>query len=190
MMLVILPEPNIYEKRNFIYILKAFFSAVCGLRYVLQLRHVFMSSSQHTNKIYLIRDIFYNTRKNRSLIFHARTGGVDRKTARGGTTGGERYVRVRPTLGAPRYLWFGSDKVIVRQLTEHETGTMNSIARRKSFRSQIKLNLKMADPSTSPSSSAAGDESCKENSGVGIPVNGSVRSTTTVTAVSAQHGFR
>lgn len=59
--------------------------------------------------------------------------------------GGERYVRIRPTLGAPRYLWFGSDKVVVRQLTEHETGTMNSVARRKSFRSQIKLNLKMAD---------------------------------------------
>lgn len=84
-----------------------------------------------------------------------RAGGVERKTARGGVTGGERYVRVRPTLGAPRYLWFGSAKVIVRQLTEHETGTMNSIARRKSFRSQIKLNLKMADPSATSSSASA-----------------------------------
>lgn len=80
---------------------------------------------------------------------------MERKTGRCGTAGGERYVRVRPTLGAPRYLWFGSDKVIVRQLTEHETGTMNSIARRKSFRSQIKLNLKMADASA-PSSAAGG----------------------------------
>lgn len=99
-------------------------------------------------------------------------GGVERKTARGGTTGGERYVRVRPTLGAPRYLWFGSEKVIVRQLTEHETDTMNSIARRKSFRSQIKLNLKMANQSTSPpliagpSSDCGGEESsCGGNDG-------------------------
>jgi len=143
-----------------------------------------------------------------------RTGGVERKTARGGTTGGERYVRVRPTLGAPRYLWFGSDKVIVRQLTEHETGTMNSIARRKSFRSQIKLNLKMAEPSASSSSSSppstsntgrccSGGEPCKENSGGDVgrvadsrgggesAVNGTVRSTAAASAaISAQNGFR
>ncbi|XP_050525879.1 uncharacterized protein LOC126896817 isoform X2 [Daktulosphaira vitifoliae] len=89
-------------------------------------------------------------------------GGVERKTCRG-LTGSERYVRVRLILGSPRYLWFGSNKAIVRQLTEHETGTMNSIARRKSFRSHIKLNLKMADPSSLSSSTPITDEVGKEN---------------------------
>lgn len=118
-------------------------------------------------------------------------GDVERKTARGGTTGGERYVRVRLILGAPRYLWFGSDKVIVRQLTEHETGTMNSIARRKSFRSQIKLNLKMADPSPSNSavvttgSSVAGYSESKENGS-----GGGGSTTVHLTTVSSQNGFR
>ncbi|VVC29420.1 Hypothetical protein CINCED_3A015476 [Cinara cedri] len=140
-------------------------------------------------------------------------GGVERKTARGGATGGERYVRVRLTLGAPRYLWFGSEKVIVRQLTEHETGTMNSIARRKSFRSQIKLNLKMADPSTASSSASAngsptgfgggGAESTKDTGGggggggsgsgdgSGGGGGGGVGSTVATTAaVSVHNGFR
>ncbi|XP_050427155.1 uncharacterized protein LOC126837334 [Adelges cooleyi] len=88
------------------------------------------------------KEVLRNLKKYGTII-----GGVERKTCRG-MSGGERYVRVRLTLGSPRYLWFGSNKAIVRQLTEHETGTMNSIARRKSFKSQIKLNLKMADPST------------------------------------------
>ncbi|XP_025196570.1 uncharacterized protein LOC112595540 [Melanaphis sacchari] len=127
-------------------------------------------------------------------------GGVERKTARCGTAGGERYVRVRPTLGAPRYLWFGSDKVIVRQLTEHETGTMNSIARRKSFRSQIKLNLKMAD-----STASSGDHGCDDESGSGggggevgdEPCRGSgdgvdvgPYTATATTAVSVRNGFK
>lgn len=125
---------------------------------------------------------------------------MDRKTARGGTTGDERYVRVRPTLGAPRYLWFGSNKVIVRQLTEHETGTMNSIARRKSFRSQIKLNLKMAE-SPAPSDNAnarVGGPSTDNNCGSGSKENVSggggggvvVVGGTAMTAVSVQNGFR
>lgn len=132
------------------------------------------------------------------------TGGVERKTARCGTAGGERYVRVRPTLGAPRYLWFGSDKVIVRQLTEHETGTMNSIARRKSFRSQIKLNLKMADASAS-----SGDHGCDDENGGGGADSGGAgevgdeprrgsgdgvdvgsNTTTAMTAVSVRNGFK
>ncbi|XP_060833551.1 uncharacterized protein LOC132917045 [Rhopalosiphum padi] len=131
-------------------------------------------------------------------------GGVERKTARCGTAGGERYVRVRPTLGAPRYLWFGSDKVIVRQLTEHETGTMNSIARRKSFRSQIKLNLKMADASAS-----SGDHGCDDENGSGGADSGGAgevgdeprrgsgdgvdvgsNTTTAMTAVSVRNGFK
>ncbi|XP_060861531.1 uncharacterized protein LOC132938616 [Metopolophium dirhodum] len=126
-------------------------------------------------------------------------GGVERKTGRCGTAGGERYVRVRPTLGAPRYLWFGSDKVIVRQLTEHETGTMNSIARRKSFRSQIKLNLKMADAPTSSSGDhgengggadsggGGGDEACC-GGGDGVVVGSCTA--TAMTAVSVQNGFK
>ncbi|XP_001945409.2 uncharacterized protein LOC100164648 [Acyrthosiphon pisum] len=132
-------------------------------------------------------------------------GGVERKTARCGTAGGERYVRVRPTLGAPRYLWFGSDKVIVRQLTEHETGTMNSIARRKSFRSQIKLNLKMADTPTSSGdhcengggadsgggggadSGGGGDEACC-GGGDGVVVGSCTA--TAMTAISVQNGFK
>ncbi|XP_015369058.1 PREDICTED: uncharacterized protein LOC107165374 [Diuraphis noxia] len=126
-------------------------------------------------------------------------GGVERKTARCGTAGGERYVRVRLTLGAPRYLWFGSDKVIVRQLTEHETGTMNSIARRKSFRSQIKLNLKMADSSASSGdhgengggadSGGGGDEACCGSADGGGAVIGS-STATAMTAVSVQNGFK
>lgn len=111
---------------------------------------------------------------------------MERKTARGGTAGGERYVRVRLTLGAPRYLWFGSDKVIVRQLTEHETGSMNSIARRKSFRSQIKLNLKMADPSPSSATVTGSADDAKENgsgAGTGFPAK-------QMTTVSLQNGFR
>ncbi|KAL4122212.1 hypothetical protein QTP88_014584 [Uroleucon formosanum] len=124
-------------------------------------------------------------------------GGVERKTARCGTAGGERYVRVRLTLGAPRYLWFGSDKVIVRQLTEHETGTMNSIARRKSFRSQIKLNLKMADASTASGdrgengggadSGDGGDDACS-GGGDGVVVGSCAA--TAMTAVSVQNGFK
>ncbi|XP_027845734.2 uncharacterized protein LOC114126057 isoform X2 [Aphis gossypii] len=129
-------------------------------------------------------------------------GGVERKTARCGTAGGERYVRVRPTLGAPRYLWFGSDKVIVRQLTEHETGTMNSIARRKSFRSQIKLNLKMADAPTpsgdrgcvnengggdSGGATEVGDDPCRGN-GDGVDVGS--YTATAMTAVSVRNGFK
>lgn len=122
-------------------------------------------------------------------------GGVDRKTARGGTTGGERYVRVRPTLGAPRYLWFGSDKVVVRQLTEHETGTMNSIARRKSFRSQIKLNLKMIDSPVPPDNDRVGPSAdCGNGNGSKENVSGGgdgggVGGTAT-TAISVQNGFR
>ncbi|CAI6344081.1 unnamed protein product [Macrosiphum euphorbiae] len=122
-------------------------------------------------------------------------GGVERKTARCGTAGGERYVRVRPTLGAPRYLWFGSDKVIVRQLTEHETGTMNSIARRKSFRSQIKLNLKMADAPTSSGdhgggadSGGGGDDEACCGGGDGVVVGSCTA--TAMTAVSVQNGFK
>lgn len=103
-------------------------------------------------------------------------------------------MRVRPTLGAPRYLWFGSDKVIVRQLTEHETGTMNSIARRKSFRSQIKLNLKMAESPAPSASTRVGPpaDSCgsgsKEN--VSDSGGGEVVGATAMTAVSVQNGFR
>lgn len=121
---------------------------------------------------------------------------MERKTARCGTAGGERYVRVRPTLGAPRYLWFGSDKVIVRQLTEHETGTMNSIARRKSFRSQIKLNLKMADAPSGErgengggaDGSGGGDEACCSGGGEGVVVGSCTA--TAMTAVSVQNGFK
>lgn len=134
--------------------------------------------------------------------------------------GGERYVRIRPTLGAPRYLWFGSDKVVVRQLTEHETGTMNSVARRKSFRSQIKLNLKMADAhraasvvvatSAGPSPSAGEARENRGSGSVGGGVDdGSVEvvgaggcgddakgcggiavGSTATTTVSVQNGFR
>lgn len=128
------------------------------------------------------------------VIIHT-AGGVERKTARCGTAGGERYVRVRPTLGAPRYLWFGSDKVIVRQLTEHETGTMNSIARRKSFRSQIKLNLKMADAPTSSGdhgggadSGGGGDDEACCGGGDGVVVGSCTA--TAMTAVSVQNGFK
>ncbi|XP_025413781.1 uncharacterized protein LOC112685934 isoform X2 [Sipha flava] len=124
-------------------------------------------------------------------------GGVDRKTARGGATGGERYVRVRPTLGAPRYLWFGSDKVVVRQLTEHETDTMNSIARRKSFRSQIKLNLKMIDSPVPPDNDRVGPstdcgngDGSKENVSGGGGGDGGGVGGTSMTAVSVQNGFR
>lgn len=127
--------------------------------------------------------------------------------------GGERYVRIRPTLGAPRYLWFGSDKVVVRQLTEHETGTMNSVARRKSFRSQIKLNLKMADAhraasvvvatssGLSPSTGEArencgsggggkGDEGVEVVSGDDVKSCGVAVGAASTTTVSVQNGFR
>lgn len=125
-------------------------------------------------------------------------GGVERKTSRGGgTAGSERYVRVRPTLGAPRYLWFGSDKVIVRQLTEHETGTMNSIARRKSFRSQIKLNLKMmasADPSPTttppPPPPSANCVEPKDGDAGARAVGSTATPSSTMTMVSVQNGFR
>lgn len=125
-------------------------------------------------------------------------------------------MRIRPTLGAPRYLWFGSNKVVIRQLTEHETDTMNSVARRKSFRSQIKLNLKMADAhraasvvvaTAAGSSSSTGEarENCSGDSGGcggsgGVFGAGSggddVRNcgvavgSTATTTVSVQNGFR
>lgn len=115
---------------------------------------------------------------------------MERKTARCGATGGERYVRVRPTLGAPRYLWFGSDKAIVRQLTEHEAGAMNSVARRKSFRSHVKLNLKMIDPSSAAVRAPPAAGRCDSCSTANGHSDGGGAAAAGDTAVSITNGFR
>jgi hypothetical protein len=74
---------------------------------------------------------------------------------------------------------------------------MNSIARRKSFRSQIKLNLKMIDSPVPPDNDRVGPstdcgngDGSKENISGGGGGDGGGVGGTSMTAVSVQNGFR
>uniref|UniRef100_A0A1B6K698 Uncharacterized protein n=1 Tax=Homalodisca liturata TaxID=320908 RepID=A0A1B6K698_9HEMI len=80
--------------------------------------------------------------------FGSLVGPVERRVYKGVDTG-ERLVRIRARLTIPRWIWLDGCRVCLKVLRNEEISNL-SLARRKSFRSHISVQLKPVSEDTPP----------------------------------------
>ncbi|XP_065206753.1 uncharacterized protein LOC135836085 isoform X2 [Planococcus citri] len=89
-------------------------------------------------------------------------GNIERQTYKGFDTG-ERFIQVKSREAIPGQLLFGSTCLDLSVVYPRSTPIANNISRRKSFRSQININLKPPDSETETPSTKSDDQPISAN---------------------------